>query len=360
MNEPYPGPGNHSGQPTPEPLQPPAQPSGPPSQYSGPPAQHSGPPAATYEPTQQYPAQQYPAQQSRTRPARRRRSTARPRTDRPRVTPSRPRDIAQDAGYGQPAPYGQPPYEQPGYGTAPYSYAPPPKSGLSTTKIVLIVLAVVVVIGGVVGGVLATHKSDSRLTAGPATPCLSSPSTGSPTTAPPSTPPPSSTAGGAGSIFTLPKTAAGMTLSPNSGLGDIMSKSLPDSVAGETTTGLYTDPSDPGKILILIGTQTNVGNPDVAVAGAFAGIGQSPTIKLKAPKSYSAGSQGGAMECAGGSLSELGQDIPVGVCAVADNHGLILDDLHLAVGLLGRQCDPQAPTVLRAQLAVAAGAPVSR
>ena len=29
MNEPYPGPGNHSGQPTPEQPQPPAQPSGP-------------------------------------------------------------------------------------------------------------------------------------------------------------------------------------------------------------------------------------------------------------------------------------------------------------------------------------------
>ena len=321
MNEPYPGPGNHSGQPTPEPLQPPAQPSGPPSEYSGPPAQHSGPPAATYEPTQQYPAQQYPAQPYAA-------GQATPQYGAPSYGPpegyTQPsQGYAQDAGYGQPAPYGQPPYGA-GYGAAPYSYAPPPKSGLSTTKIVLIVLAVVVVIGGVVGGVLATHKSDSRLTAGPATPSLSSPSTGSPTTAPPSTPPPSSTAGGADSIFTLPKTAAGMTLSPNSGLGDIMSKSLPDSVAGETTTGLYTDPSDPGKILILIGTQTNVGNPDVAVAGAFAGIGQSPTIKLKSPKSYSAGSQGGAMECAGGSLSELGQDIPVGVCAVADNHGLIL------------------------------------
>ena len=103
-----------------------------------------------------------------------------------------------------------------------------------------------------------------------------------------------------------------------------MSKSLPDSLAGQTTTGLYTDPNDPGKILILIGTQTNVGNPDVAVAGAFVGIKQSPTIKLKSPKSYSPGPQGGAMECAGGSLSELGQDVPVAVCAVADKHGLIL------------------------------------
>jgi hypothetical protein len=103
-----------------------------------------------------------------------------------------------------------------------------------------------------------------------------------------------------------------------------MSKSLPDSVAGETTTGLYTDPSNPGKILILIGTQTSIGSPDAAVVGAFAGIKQSPTIKLNSPKSYSAGSQGGAMECAGGSLSELGQQIPVGVCAVADKHGLIL------------------------------------
>jgi hypothetical protein len=103
-----------------------------------------------------------------------------------------------------------------------------------------------------------------------------------------------------------------------------MSKSLPDGVAGSTTTGLYTDANDQSKILILIGTQTKLGNPDVAVAGAFAGIGQSPTIKLKTPKSYDAGSQGGAMECAGGSLSELGQSIPVGVCAVADSHGLIL------------------------------------
>jgi hypothetical protein len=103
-----------------------------------------------------------------------------------------------------------------------------------------------------------------------------------------------------------------------------MSKSLPDSIAGETTTGLYTDPNNPSKILILIGTQTNVGNPDIAVSGTFAGLAQSGSIKLKSPKSYSAGSQGGAMECAGGSLSELGTDIPVGVCAVADKHGLII------------------------------------
>jgi hypothetical protein len=115
-----------------------------------------------------------------------------------------------------------------------------------------------------------------------------------------------------------------MTLSPNSGLGDLMSKSLPDSVAGSTTTGLYTDPGNPAKILILIGTQTKLGNPDVAVIGAFTGIAQSPTIKLKSPKSYDAGSLGGAMECASGSLSELGQSIPVGVCAVGDSKGLIL------------------------------------
>jgi hypothetical protein len=115
-----------------------------------------------------------------------------------------------------------------------------------------------------------------------------------------------------------------MTLSPNSGLGDIMSKSLPDSVAGATTTGLYTDADNPTKILILIGTQAKLGNPEVAVIGAFTGIQQSPTIKLKSPKTYSPGAQGGAMECASGSLSELGQTIPVGVCAVADSHGLIL------------------------------------
>jgi hypothetical protein len=310
MNEPHPGaPDNYSGQPMSEPPQPPAQPSGPPGRYSGPPAQYpgqySGPPGqysgppAQYEPTQQYPAQPYAAGQAT-----------------PQYGSSGPSE-----GYAQPeAGYGQPPYQQPGYGTAPYEYTQPAKGGLSTTKIVLIVLAVVLVIGGVIGAVVATNSSDSKLTAGAPSP---TPSTGSPTTAPPSTPPPSST-GGANSVFTLPKTAAGMVLSPNSGLGDIMSKSLPDSVAGATTTGLYTDPDNPSKILILIGTETKLGNPDVAVAGAFAGIGQSPTIKLKSPKSYDAGAQGGAMECAGGSLSELGQDIPVGVCAVADSHGLII------------------------------------
>jgi hypothetical protein len=312
MNEPHPGaPDDYSAQPTSEPPQPQARPSGPPTQYSpgqhsGPPGQYSGPPA-TYEPTQQYPAQPYAPGQ------------AAPQYGSSSYGPSE--GYAQpDAGYGQPGAYGQPTYQQPGYGTAPYSYEQPTKGSLSTTKIVLIVLAAVLVIGGAIVAVVATSSSDSKHTAGPSTP---TPSTSSPSSAPPSTPPPSSTAG-ANSVFTLPKTAAGMKLSPNSGLGDMMSKSLPDSLAGATTTGLYTDPDNPSKILILIGTQTNVGNPDVAVAGAFAGIGQSPTIKLKSPKSYDAGAQGGAMECAGGTLSELGQDIPVGVCAVADDHGLIL------------------------------------
>jgi hypothetical protein len=115
-----------------------------------------------------------------------------------------------------------------------------------------------------------------------------------------------------------------MALSNDSSLGDLMSKSLPDGVAGETTTGLYTDASNPEKILILIGTQAKVGNPAVAVGGAFGGMSQSGSIKLKSAKSYSPGAQGGAMECADGSLSELGTDIPVGVCAVADKHGLII------------------------------------
>ncbi len=310
MNEPYPGaPDNYSGQPTSEPPQ-------PPTQHSGPPTQHSGP-EATYEPTRQYPAQPYATGQ------------AAPQYGTPSYGESdsyaqpAPGYGQADAGYGQPGPYGQPPYQSP-YGTAPYAYTPPAKKGLSTTAIVLIVVAVLVVIGGATGAVLATRSSKPTASASSAAPVLTSPSTTGPTTAPPSTPPPSSTAGGGKSIFTLPKTVAGMTLSPNSGLGDLMSKSLPDGVAGETTTGLYTDASDPSKILILIGTQASVGNPDIAVAGAFAGMGQSPTIKLKSPKSYSAGSQGGAMECAGGSLSELGQTIPVGVCAVADKHGLIL------------------------------------
>jgi len=316
MNEPYPGaPDNYSGQPTSEPPLPPAQPSGPPEPYSGPPA--------TYEPTRQYPAQPYATGQATPQygaPSQGASdSYAQPTPGYGQPDAAHPQP---DAGYGQPGPYGQPPYQS-AYGTAPYAYTAPAKSGLSTTTIVLIVLAVVVVIGGVAGAIVATRSSKSTSSASPATPALTSPSTSVPTTAPPSTPP-SSTAGAGNSIFTLPKTAAGMTLSPNSGLGDIMSKSLPDSVAGETTTGLYTDPNNPGKILILIGTQAKLGNPEVAVIGAFSGIEQSPTIKLKSPKSYNAGSQGGAMECASGSLSELGQSIPVGVCAVADSHGLIL------------------------------------
>ena len=325
MNEPYPGaPDNYSGQPMSEPPQPPTQPSGPPAPYSAPPAHHSGPPAAPYEPTRQYPAQPYAPGQ------------ATPQYGTPsygasdsytQPTPGQPEPTSgyaqPDASYGQAGPYGQAPYQS-GYGTAPYSYMAPAKNGLSTTAIVLIVLAVVVVIGGVAGVVFATRSSTSKQNASPATPGLPTLATSGPTAAPPSTPPPSSTAGGAKSIFTLPKTAAGLTLSTNSGLGDIMSQSLPDGVAGATTTGLYTDDNDQSKILILIGTATKLGNPDLAVAGAFAGIGQSPTMKLKSPKSYDAGSQGGAMECAGGSLSELGQNIPVGVCAVADSHGLIL------------------------------------
>jgi hypothetical protein len=320
MNEPYPGPPENFGQPTSDqpPSQPPpapSQPSGPPASYSGPP--YSGPPAPPYEPTQQHPAQPYVPGQ------------ATPQYGAP--------SSGQPDGYGQPGKFGQPGYGQPGYGPAgygpggqpgygqPYSYAPPAKSGLSTTAIVLIVLAVVVVIGGAIGAVVATRSSNSTSNAsGPATPTLGLPSAGNPTTAPPNTPSSTPSPADANTVFKLPKTAAGLALSSDSSLGDLMSKSLPDSIAGETTTGLYTDPSNPSKILILIGTQANVGNPDIAVTGTFAGLAQSGSMKLKSPKSYSPGSRGGAMECGAGNLSELGTNIPVGVCAVADKHGLII------------------------------------
>jgi hypothetical protein len=203
---------------------------------------------------------------------------------------------------------------------------PPAKGGSSTTKILLIVLAIVVVIGGLVGGALvfvpwSNSANSTAHRAAVTTPSQVAPSTGATTTP---TPTSSATAGGANTIFKLPKTAAGLTLAPSSGLGDIMSNSLPDALAGETTTGLYMAANDPSRLLILIGTQTSVGAPQVAVAGAFAGMSTTSTVKLGSAKTYSAGSMGGAMKCASGHLSELGTQIPVGVCVVADSHGLII------------------------------------
>jgi len=224
-------------------------------------------------------------------------------------------------GYGQQG-YGQQGYGQPGYGQpsdptqygpqAPYSYETPPPKGSSLGKILLIV-AIVVVLGGVGTAValLASGSSKKQPSA-------------SATTNPPVSPSSTPTQSGSSNIFALPQTIDGLKLVPGDTASQMIGGMLPDAVASGTKAGIYTNTSDPSKLLILIGSQTQIPSPAAAVAGAFAGMSTSTTSKIEKPKSYDAGSMGGVMECAPGTLSTGGANVPVGVCVVADNRGLIV------------------------------------
>jgi len=182
--------------------------------------------------------------------------------------------------------------------------------------VVLIVL-IVLVLGGV-GTFLGIHYAgSSKPSAAPSTPSLATSPPASASTTP-------SAAASGPTIYRLPSTAAGLKLQPSSDANQQLAQALPDALAAQTTVGVYSDPTNPERVLILIGAQTDVGSPNAALAGVFAGMATSSEADLGKPKTYDAGSMGGAMECASGSLSELGTDIPVGVCAVADSHGIIL------------------------------------
>jgi hypothetical protein len=227
-------------------------------------------------------------------------------------------------GYGQPG-YGEPGYGQPGYGQPsgppqygaqpPYSYAPePPRKSLG--KILLIVAIVVVLAGvGTTVGLLATGSKKPSASGGPSATAVQSKSSSPQASSAPST---------AAGIFQLPPSVDGLTLTQNDAVNSMLSGMLPGGVASQTKGGVYIDPSDSSKLLILIGAQTNIPEPAAAVAGAFAGMGTSDSAKIQKPKSYNAGSMGGVMECAPGTLSSLGTNLPVGVCVVADSHGLIV------------------------------------
>src|SRR5215475_9409601 len=221
--------------------------------------------------------------------------------------------------YGQQTGYPPQQYGQPGYGApqAPYGYQPePPRSSGNTLRIVLIVL-IVLALGGV-GTFLGIHYAgSSKPSAAPSTPSLATSPPASPSTTP-------SAAASGPTIYRLPATAAGLKLQPSSDANQQLAQALPDALAAQTTVGVYGDPADPERVLILIGAQTDVGSPNAALAGVFAGMATSSEADLGKPKKYDAGSMGGLMECASGNLSELGTKIPVGVCSVADSHGIIL------------------------------------
>jgi hypothetical protein len=221
--------------------------------------------------------------------------------------------------YGQP-PYGPPSYGQPPYGGAPYSNPASPRR-LPVAAIVVIVVAVVIL--AAIGGYFALRPASKAAIADGSSAAATTPAT-TPATSPAPTGSAAPSSHATNSLFTLPKSVDGMALAPDMGLGNEMSNALPNGLAASTTTGLYTDPSNATKILILIGAQTKVADPELALAGAFAGMSGASQAKLGTAKHYPAGPLGGAMECAAGHLTEGAASLPVGVCVVADTKGIIV------------------------------------
>jgi len=115
-----------------------------------------------------------------------------------------------------------------------------------------------------------------------------------------------------------------MTLRPDSGVSDLFSKSLPGGLVGGSTAGLYQDSSNPQKVLFLFGAETAFPATKTAVNGAFAGFSGESGAHFSTPKTYSAGSMGGVMECSSGTIAQLGAGVPVSICVVGDSHGLIV------------------------------------
>ncbi len=194
------------------------------------------------------------------------------------------------ATYGQPQPggYGAPP---PPYGAGPggpgYGEAPPPPPKKSRTSLwVAIGVILLLVIGG--GIVLYTTLKPSKETQAERTAHLSAPA----------------------KIGTL------ALQSDSSGAADTENsfKDELDATAKDSVSGIYSDPADPTKIVLLVAATADLDNPSKQLDSIFA----DPTATITNIHSVSAGALSGEARCADAE-SDGNKAI---VCAWAD-HGSV-------------------------------------
>ena len=182
--------------------------------------------------------------------------------------------------------------------------------------IMLICLPLAIAGAGV--GWFVGRPSGNGSTAG-ATTTLAAQPTPTPTTlVTPPAPNPSTT------LFTLPQTAAGLKLTPDPQFSQAIGGMVPPALAGSVVAGLYTDPTNDNKRLVLIGLDDPNPSPATTLDLLLDGFNSSSPVKLGTPKEYSPGPMGGFMKCASGQQSTPSGTITLAVCGVSDSHGVMI------------------------------------
>ena len=165
----------------------------------------------------------------------------------------------------------------------------------------MLVLVVLVAGGAVYGGIKYFGKSDSSSNKSNPSSNGSNPSSND--------------------MFTLPDTVDGLPRAASSAQVDAMKQNLSQSLpSAKVTAAAYHKPSDTEHQVILVGIETPISDPESEVHDGFVGFGTTAP-GLSTPKDFPAGSQGGAMQCASGDVGNA--EVPLSVCIVADNKGMI-------------------------------------
>src|SRR5262249_53377174 len=125
-------------------------------------------------------------------------------------------------------------------------------------------------------------------------------------------------------LFTLPPTAAGMRLTPDPQFDQAIGGVVPPDMAGSVVAGLYTDPTNQNKRLVLIGLDHPNPTPATTLDLMLDEFNSSSPVTLTTPKAYSPGSMGGYMKCASGSGAGPGGTITLAICGVSDTHGVMI------------------------------------
>jgi len=132
------------------------------------------------------------------------------------------------------------------------------------------------------------------------------------------------TASNVSTVFTVPDSVDGVPKSSNTTVADTMGRMIAAGIPNsKTATGVYVDPANPKRIIVLLGVEAKIKDPEAELKGGFVGLGI--TVQgMSTPKTYPAGPQGGQMQCAHGTVNapNVGA-LPVAACIIIDGKGMI-------------------------------------
>jgi hypothetical protein len=215
--------------------------------------------------------------------------------------------------YGAPQPF----YIEPGQ---PYAAYTRPKRTSSVAVLLIVMPVVLILIAGVfVAGIISSRTSSTAATAASVQPAS--------TVAPSVLPSASSTAKPrtGPDHFTAPTKVAGLPKSTAPTAKDLVKlmTDMLDQNGGKSVVAIYQDPADQSDILMLAGTPHLFSDPADEVSGAFATIAGNPQMTVGARTTYAAGPLGGTLMCASTTATDGSATVPIGVCMLADNGGLL-------------------------------------